>query len=284
MRNNMDKFKIVKKKRNIKLEVFKKFQWMPRYFSSKVFNIHKINFTKEDLEQELNLALWRSIKNYFSNYDKLKHIKIGQYCFVSCKNAKGDFIGRINRLKRDITYSSLSNHEITNFEDFYNDKGRFPTSSEICYDTLSGDNTCHICGKRATSATMQPYSEKLACDPQSPAHDYLYQVDNDTSPSYYRIYAKLTDESDQAIFQLDCQFGCGPPPTYGYNYGVTSTNTFLETHMVKCDAAPRLYAVIGNICNICGSYSQCKAIAGNGATFYYNPEGGAADCSVPCKP
>lgn len=169
-------------------------------------------------------------------------------------------------------------------EDFYNDKGRFPTSSEICYDALSGDNTCHICGRRATSVTMKPYSEKLACDPQSPAHDYLYQVDNDTSPSYYRIYAKLTVESDQAISQLDCQFGCGPPPGYGYNYGVTSTNTFLETHMVKCDAAPRLYAVIGNICNICGNYSQCKTIAGNGATFYYNPEGGAADCSVPCKP
>lgn len=118
------------------------------------------------------------------------------------------------------------------FEDFYNDKNCYPKPEEVCYDPKSsladGTYTCHICGNEASSPSFSPYLERLPCDPQSQAKEYLYQVDDQNCPTWYRIYTKLSDENDPQIAQAGCTYGCGPG-SYIYSYGVSSPNIGLET-------------------------------------------------------
>jgi len=117
-------------------------------------------------------------------------------------------------------------------EDWYNDKQCYPTPSEICYD---GPNSpCHICGSKSSSPNFSPYLPQLPCDPQSTTKQYLYQVDNNTCPSWYRIYTTLSNTADPVIVSVGCQFGCGPAPDFSYNYGVSSPNIGLEGSLTAC--------------------------------------------------
>lgn len=189
-------------------------------------------------------------------------------------------IGRGQDTKRKSELTALSHI----LEDYYNDKGHFPTPAEICYNPVSGQTSCNICGNQETPDAMKAYTTKLPCDPQYPAKNYLYQIDDEAAPSVFRIYTKFSTDDDPSIAEKDCQYGCGPYPNFFYSWGVTSTNTGLETRLVKCEDAAHLYTLVNNICNICGNYDQCKTNFGSTTVFYYNPDGFPADCSVPCKP
>ena len=143
-------------------------------------------------------------------------------------------------------------------EDWYNDKNCYPKPSEICFDSPSLNNTCHICGRQETSPSFTPYLSSLPCDPQSPKKDYLYQVDNLNCPSWYRIYADLSLSdylnNDPATEELGCYSqSCGPPNKCNYDYGITSSNVDLE----KCNNFA--YCALSG-CNACGTYEQCLNI------------------------
>ncbi len=114
-------------------------------------------------------------------------------------------------------------------EDWYNDKNCYPRPNQICYDSVV-NNTCHICGRVLTPTDFSPYLKTLPCDPQHPTKKYLYQVDNVTCPTWYRIYTTLSNPADPAINEVGCRQYCGIGNYTGfiYNYGISSPNTSLE--------------------------------------------------------
>ena len=106
--------------RKKKEKIFKELSWIPKYFSSKVYDLQKLNFTKEDLEQEFNLVLWKAIEYYFSLIKEGRKPKtdIYRYCFIAIQNEKINFIRKINTNKRDLLYISLSNHDVVANQSF----------------------------------------------------------------------------------------------------------------------------------------------------------------------
>ncbi len=138
------------------------------------------------------------------------------------------------------SWDSKKKHELKtmqqSFEDFYNDKNCYPKPTEVCYNSTQplgdGTSTCNICGNNSGSPDFSPYLNTLPCDPQSPAKEYLYQVNDQDCPSWYRIYTKLNNSSDPAITEAGCENGCGTagstPADYSYSYGLSSPNTDLE--------------------------------------------------------
>jgi len=158
-------------------------------------------------------------------------------------------------------------------EDYYNDKGCYPTGNIICYNTPKENKkgvgvgatlvgySCNICGTEPTSPNFSPYLSVLPCDPQHPTKDYLYQYDPSSCPQWFRIYSMFSIRDDSDSKFLGCPYGgCGlayppaPTPQYGYDYGVS--NTVLESSNV--------YNCIDktNVCNVCNTYNQCLADPG----------------------
>jgi len=150
-------------------------------------------------------------------------------------------------------------------EDYYNDKGCYPRPNEVCYpNSQSGynpnvDTKCYICGNEsspANFANFSPYMARLPCDPQHPTYKYLYQVENLTCPSWYRIYSELSALWSRESDSAGCgEGGCGLPPNYGYNYGAGSPNISLQK-------TPYFYCYTPtNTCDNCsgapGDYNYC---------------------------
>lgn len=165
-------------------------------------------------------------------------------------------------------------------EDWYNDKQCYPKPSDICYNAATvladGTYTCNICGTAQPARSLSPYLRSLPCDPVHPQKKYLYQFDSTDCPTWYRIYSVLSLSSDPAITAIGCSDGCGPPPSYSYNYGVSSPNIGLESRIVElCSSYPALY--INPDCNICGNYEQCK-VSHPSSIYYTDP----ATCQNAC--
>ncbi len=183
-------------------------------------------------------------------------------------------------------------------EDYYNDKNCYPKPEDICYDQatqeVNNTYTCHICGNETTSPDFKPYLQVLPCDPQQPIKKYLYQVDDLDCPSWYKIYARLSNLADPIIEEKNLQ-NCF------YNFGVSSTNTSLDCNYQEiasptphptssqtqgyCSQYSSLYVLSNNVCNICGSYQQCKQNS-PGQTYYI--DGGDPNpqnrCKISCIP
>jgi len=170
-------------------------------------------------------------------------------------------IQQMNKAWNTKRKSDLSQLKKT-FEDFYNDKSRYPFPSEVCYDLLSIERidndgqlacSCHLCGHNSSSPSLAPYLSLLPCDPQSPSKEYLYDYDcraGATYPQWVRVYSYFSDVSisneDSETLNVGCNYlGCGPKPDYGYAYGVSSPNVDLETS--------NEYAFCSRTgCNVCG--------------------------------
>ena len=173
------------------------------------------------------------------------------------------------------------------FEDFYNDKNRFPLPSDVCFDSASAPRidlygktacSCHICGHSPQSPDFSPYLGALPCDPQSSQKEYLYDYDClTTSPSWFRIYAKLSVTSNPIIIQVGCGGGCGPSPNFAYNYLVFS-NTKSET--IFCSGYIRLWQKdrLG-YCNICKSPSGGDICNYNENVYYQSTCTNTKKCS-----
>jgi len=184
-------------------------------------------------------------------------------------------------------------------EDYYNDKNCYPTAQEICYDDLTADNTCHICGSHPSSPNFSPYLTKLPCDPQYPSKNYLYQINNETCPSWHRIYTQFSNDQDLGIKDVGCSSGCGPAPLYAYSYGASSPNIDLEVNPMlptatptqpppptatptpqpcPADPASKFCRTGGEqfSCNDCGFFANCNANCSIKQLY------SDTDCLIPC--
>lgn len=150
------------------------------------------------------------------------------------------------------------------FEDYYNDKSCYPRPQDVCYpSTESGYNPstntkCYICGDISGSPQITAYLSRLPCDPKHPNKKYLYQTDNNTCPSWYRIYSTLSSQSDPVIAEVGCSSGCGISPDFDYDYGVTSPNIGLEFSLTSCltsENCTSYCSSIGKTCNPDESFS-----------------------------
>ncbi|KKT47996.1 MAG: hypothetical protein UW37_C0001G0001 [Candidatus Gottesmanbacteria bacterium GW2011_GWA2_44_17] len=169
------------------------------------------------------------------------------------------------------SYDAKRKHDLSElrkaYEDYYNDKGCYPTGNIICYNTPKANYkgvgaggtlvgySCNICGSETTSPNF-PYLSRLPCDPQHPTKDYLYQYDPSSCPSWYRFYTDFSNEKDVDSVDLGCALGgCGlkyppfPTPQYGYDYGISNTN-LEQSNVYNCIDS-------GNICNTCNTYAEC---------------------------
>lgn len=187
-------------------------------------------------------------------------------------------------------------------EDWYNDKGCYPRADQICFDTALSycapgnkkilNRTCHICGldssvqSAAANSNFSSYlnNNKLPCDPQHPQKDYLYQVEvpgctiggtcaasncaPDYCPSWYRLYANLSNKNDLQSQELGCiKGGCGldrsttyfpsPTPPFGYDYAISNGKVLYEYSSQ--------YTCLFNNgdCNGCGGNNDYNSCANN---------------------
>lgn len=162
-------------------------------------------------------------------------------------------------------------------EEFYNDKNRYPRPNEVCYDSVAGATSCNICGLELASPTtgLAKYM-KIPCDPSHRGDkNYLYQVNSETTPTWYRIYADFDDDNDPSSVTLGCFYGCGPAPYFAYSYGVSSQNVALETNENECADSGFLYRIVNYSCDNCSSYgsNQCPP----GVQLYIDPM-----CRIKC--
>lgn len=177
-------------------------------------------------------------------------------------------------------YDTKRKHDLNElrkaYEDYYNDKGCYPTGAVVCYDTpkenkkgFGGGATlvgysCNICGNEAAPSQFSKFSSYLSslpCDPEHPKKDYLYQYDPTSCPSWYRLYTDLNSNEDLDSVDLGCAMGgCGlqyppaPTPKYGYDYGVSSTNIEVSNAFNCINPS--------NICSTCITYDRCMVDSG----------------------
>ncbi len=150
-------------------------------------------------------------------------------------------------------------------EDFYNDKGCYPTLSQVCYTggnqiaNFTSGVKCYICGDVSTSPSLSPYMQKLICDPDYPHKHYMYAVDNPQNtinpscPKTYKVYSDLDQSGDPDSITLGCgDGGCGFAPDYGYDYGVSSPDTDLKT-------TPFFFCLTrSDTCDNCNTFVECR--------------------------
>ncbi len=129
-------------------------------------------------------------------------------------------------------------------EGFYNDNGCYPQPTEICYDATSDDdNPCYICGSEANP--MPNY--QLPCNPNHPTMKYLYEVEDNSCPSWYRVYTEFANKDNDICPHSLCGPGGG-----GYDYGVSSPNIALEVSDDLWGYEP------GWQCVNCGEMAECE--------------------------
>ena len=103
-----------KKLKNKKEEIFKGLSWIPKTLAMKVYDLDKLAFNYEDLQQELNISLWKAIESYVSliKQDKKPKINISRYCYSSVMNEKINWIRKLNRNKRSFELLPIENKTI----------------------------------------------------------------------------------------------------------------------------------------------------------------------------
>ncbi len=143
------------------------------------------------------------------------------------------------------------------FEDYYNDRGCYPRPADVCFSgSYNGNpvqNLCYICGKEPGSPTLSPYLNKMPCDPNYPKKKYLYYVEGELNcPQSFKVYTDFNATDNAFSGDVGCgNGGCGQPPTFGYDYGVTSPDTNLSVSMY-------FYCYTeASTCDNCLTYSNC---------------------------
>lgn len=173
---------------------------------------------------------------------------------------------------------------------YYNKNLRFPTGEEVCYDDPvdegGGMCSCHICGLEQDVGTFRDYLQVLYCDPEYSRKSYLYEYECSAQPGWYKLYSTLSQEttdggvctygvtnrSDQFLDPLtnSCESGNaggasgggggetgGGGGGTGGGGGGSPTATPTPTP-ISCPADPvPKYCMLGGICNICGTHSNC---------------------------
>lgn len=93
-------------------------------------------------------------------------------------------------------------------EDYYNDRRCYPTAAVMSHCDL---------------ADLQPYLEKVPCDPLS---HQPYGYTTNAACTYFGVFTTLQDTNDPIISQLGCSPTCFAGKSY--NYGVTNSGQSLS--------------------------------------------------------
>lgn len=86
----------------------------------------------------------------------------------------------------------------------------------IAVEEYEKDNDCYPLPSLLSCTTgtgLRPYLDKIPCDPMSNA-SYMYEHEDSTCPGWYKIYAKLENESDS-----DYVANIGPNSAYNFVLG-----------------------------------------------------------------
>ena len=119
-----------------------------------------------------------------------------------------NYIHRAHDAKRKSNLDEFRIH----FEAYHNDNKVYPPAT-----IMDSQDDCN-------SDNLQPYLDRIFCDPQT-QEPYTYVVSDDGQ--HYWIYAQLGDPTDPVVAEIGCSAGCGPD-TNGdgvrdYNYGISDT-------------------------------------------------------------
>lgn len=102
--------------------------------------------------------------------------------------------------------------------DYYFDVGCFPETIPSCGQPLAGSGD-------------QAYLGTIPCDPKK-NDDYRYEVGGEEScRSWFKVLTNLNNAKDPSIDEVHCRTGCGE--SCDYNYGLSSTNTTVQSGCVK---------------------------------------------------
>lgn len=98
--------------------------------------------------------------------------------------------------------------------DYFFDKDCFPENLPSCQgDLKSGDKV---------------YLNNFPCGPKD--DEYIYQKEDNSCSQWFKILTNLENLQDVGIDKVGCRNGCGPECQY--NYGLTSSNVFLNEDCV----------------------------------------------------
>ena len=180
-------------------------------------------------------------------------------------------IGKANDYKRKSDLNKIR----TAFEEFFNDKGRYPTTAEInLWNRMSN------CNKSVSD--LKQYLRTWPCDPDKK----LYQVV--IGPNWFKVVTNLNNKQDK-----DIPVGWYTPGTYSdsgfddkssVNYGVSSLNVLWYGSALS-SACDRNICYIGSECNIASSITGCNTIR-DGKECYLRDtflnSCNSSICVVPC--
>lgn len=132
---------------------------------------------------------------------------------------------------RDAKRKSDLNNVTKTLEMYYNDRGRYPSSSTgrivACGDSCAaactwGATDTSICMIKGMTGTAVNYMQTI---PKDPSSNQSYYYTSDAQGSYYVLYAHLENPNDPAIItdtsNADCSTLTGVQVC---NFGVSSTN------------------------------------------------------------
>ncbi len=161
------------------------------------------------------------------------------------------------------------------FEEYYNDKGCYPTNDDVVA-SLMNRNNCN-------SSIFSPWLNTWPCDPHG--DPYMIAVERDSCPGWYKVMAKLENENDPDIpTALEglpdfYQFGSNDRiyTADSVNYGVSSTNVDWYSQVLATYCTGNCYqlsgscqATIGNQCSGSNCYShynclpECRVVSCDG--------------------
>jgi prepilin-type N-terminal cleavage/methylation domain-containing protein len=102
------------------------------------------------------------------------------------------------------------------FENYYNDNACYPPTDIFFNGGTAPDPA--ICDQPLPA--LQPYLDKVPCDPDTKIPYSYFEVDGGQICDGYRLYTQLEDENDKGIASVGCsKTGCGD--LSDYNYGVS---------------------------------------------------------------
>ena len=114
------------------------------------------------------------------------------------------------------------------FENYYNDHNCYPPTDVFFNGGSAPDGA--LCGKPLPA--LQPYLDKVPCDPDTQVPYAYYSPNGKTICEGYRLYTKLEDSNDQGIPRVGCgKTGCGA--LTDVNYGIAiGANLYQSTTTV----------------------------------------------------
>lgn len=145
----------------------------------------------------------------------------------------------------------------TAFQEYFDDHFCFPTSLPNCGSEFKINNNT--------------YFNKFPCGRND--KPFVYEVENNACPQWYRISANLENTKDQSIDDVHCRNGCGPNCLYNYAisenistnqgciifYACSPNGTCIDYTDPSLSQCPKVYENDGTCMNECSKNdNRCK--------------------------